>query len=253
VTEKKPIVIGNWKMAIGYQAGGLLVRNLARILSEFTKVDIRITPPALLLAEAAKILNASGVRIGAQNVAGADYGAFTGELSVPMLREIGTNFALVGHSERRRIFGESVTLVGERAIGALRQGFEIVFCVGESKEERLAQRAEKVIAAQLEPLLAVSPEYYIDKLVLAYEPVWAIGTGVTAKPAEIVSMHQFIQKFFQERGVQPPPILYGGSISPDNFGEIIRLPGVRGGLVGGASLSVEKFAAICNASFQLAS
>ncbi len=242
------LLVGNWKMNLGIEGSVSLAAGIAKAAEKTQQTDVWIAPSAMALAAVSETIKSTKVSLGAQNVWSEDKGAFTGELSVAMLKEVGCSFALTGHSERRHICGESKTLCAQRAVGALRQKFPVIFCIGETLDERQRKETERVLTAQLLALrevgLSESPE-----LILAYEPVWAIGTGHVAEPEQINEVHEFIVRLWLERfWSDVPRILYGGSVTPDNFKEILTVPHVAGGLVGGASLSQEKFAALIRIS-----
>ena len=197
-----------------------------------TAVDVVICPPFTALAAALE----SGVTVFAQNVHWADEGAFTGEISAPMLRELGVTGAIVGHSERRQYFGETDETVARRAEHALGAGLRVIACVGESEDERDRGETEDVLRRQVSVLSRH------ENLVIAYEPVWAIGTGKTATPELAQEAHELIKSLLEV------PVLYGGSVKPDNAAELLAQPDVDGALVGGASLDPESFTAICRAA-----
>jgi triosephosphate isomerase len=202
-------------------------------------VDAVLCPPFVSLAAALE----SGHTVFAQNVHWADEGAFTGEISAPMLLELGVAGAIVGHSERRQYFGETDETVARRTGAALEHGLRVIACVGESLEERESGQTELVLRLQVEAVAdAVGPH---QRLVIAYEPVWAIGTGKTATPEIAQEAHAFI------RSLLDVPVLYGGSVKPENAEELLAQPAVDGALVGGASLEVESFTAICQAAARL--
>src|SRR5919197_1481576 len=199
-------------------------------------VEAVLCPPFVSLAAAVE----SGHTVFAQNVHWADEGAFTGEISAPMLLDLGVAGAIVGHSERRQYFGETDESVARRTIAALEHGLRVIACVGESLEEREAGQMELVLRVQVEAIADAAGAH--EQLVIAYEPVWAIGTGRTATPEQAREAHAFI------KSILDVPVLYGGSVKPDNAGELLARPGIDGALVGGASLEVESFTAICQAA-----
>ena len=199
-------------------------------------VEAVLCPPFVSLAAALE----SGQSVFAQNVHWAGEGAFTGEVSAPMLRELGVSGSIVGHSERRQYFGETDETVARRTVAALEHGLRVIACVGESEEEREAGQTELVLRLQVEAIADAAGAH--DDLVIAYEPVWAIGTGKTATPEQAREAHAFI------KSILDVPVLYGGSVKPDNAGELLARPGIDGALVGGASLEVESFTAICQAA-----
>jgi triosephosphate isomerase (TIM) len=225
------IVAGNWKMF-----GGPDPRALADRLAEVRDVDAIVCPPYTELAACV----AAGLTTYAQNVHWEPEGAYTGEISAPMLVALGVEGSLVGHSERRQYFGETDSAVARRARAALAAGLGVIGCVGETQEVRDAGDTEEVLRLQVGAIHAECGEH--DRLVLAYEPVWAIGTGRTATPDLVREAHAFI------KSVLDRPVLYGGSVKPENAEELMAQPGVDGALVGGASLDIDWFVAICEAA-----
>jgi triosephosphate isomerase len=227
------LIAGNWKMYKGQAETAEFCIELKRSLADVEAVDVAVCPPFPSLAVAVQILAGTDIAVAAQNVHWEEEGAFTGEVSAPMLRELGVYGAIVGHSERRQLFGETDEGVGRRTRAALDAGLSVIACVGETEEERERRETEDVLRRQLSVLEAE------DNLVIAYEPVWAIGTGKTATPEIAEEAHEFI------KGLLDVPVLYGGSVKPENAEELLSLPAVDGALVGGASLDVESFASIC--------
>jgi len=232
------LIAGNWKMFKGPAQAGAFCRKL-RDLDLPDDVDVVVCPPYLSLGIAVQALAGTEVGVFAQNCHWELEGAFTGEISAPMLQDIGVYGTLVGHSERRQWFGETDETVAQRVRTALAQGLHVIACVGESEAEREAGKTDAVLRRQVGVLEAD------DNLVIAYEPVWAIGTGKTATPELAQHAHETI------KSVLDVPVLYGGSVKPDNAAELMAQPAVDGALVGGASLDVESFAAICRASSRL--
>jgi triosephosphate isomerase len=229
------LVAGNWKMFKG-------PHDAAAFCAGFRPpagVDTVLCPPFVSLRTVVE----SGIPTYAQNVHWAAEGAYTGEVSAPMLRELGVRGAIVGHSERRQYFGETDETVARRAYALLESGLGIVACVGESAEEREAGQTEFVLRIQVEAIADAVAGW--DALVIAYEPVWAIGTGVTATPEQAQDAHAYI------KSIVDAPVLYGGSVKPENAAELLGQPDVDGALVGGASLDVEPFTAICLAAASL--
>jgi triosephosphate isomerase (TIM) len=227
------LIAGNWKMC---KTPG----ETASFCSAFRPpvgVDVVLCPPYTSLAEAV----ASGLTVYAQNVHWEDEGAFTGEVSAPMLTELGVAGSIVGHSERRQHFGETDETAWSRAEHALAAGLGVIYCVGEVESEREAGHMDEVLRRQLSVL---QPQ---ERLVIAYEPVWAIGTGKTATPDQAQEAHAFIKSICEV------PVLYGGSVKPENAGELLAQPDVDGALVGGASLDVESFTAICQTAARIPS
>jgi triosephosphate isomerase len=229
------LIAGNWKMFKGPVEAGTFCREL-READLPVDVDVVVCPPYLSLEVAVQTLAGTEVGVFAQNCHWELEGAFTGEVSAPMLRELGVYGTLVGHSERRQWFGETDESVARRVQTALEQGLHVIACVGESEAEREAGETDAVLRRQVGVLEAD------ENLVIAYEPVWAIGTGKTATPEMAEQAHETIKSLLDV------PVLYGGSVKPGNAAELMSQPAVDGALVGGASLDVESFAAICRAA-----
>jgi triosephosphate isomerase len=230
------LIAGNWKMHKGPEETAHFCRELRDQLEWVDGVDVAVCPPFPSLSAAVQALAGTDVAVAAQNVHWEVEGAYTGEVSAPMLFELGVYGAIVGHSERRRLFGETDDGVAQRAAAGLEAGLWIIACVGETEAEREAGETEAVLHRQVSVLRAH------EQLVIAYEPVWAIGTGKTASPEQAQEAHAFI------RGLIDVPVLYGGSVKPDNAAELLAQPDVGGALVGGASLDVQSFTAICKAA-----
>jgi triosephosphate isomerase (TIM) len=226
------LIAGNWKMFKGPQE----TREFCAAFRAPEGVETVLCPPFVSLAAALE----SGLTVFAQNVHWAEEGAYTGEVSAPMLLELGVTGAIVGHSERRQYFGETDETVARRTAAALEHGLRVIACVGESLEERESGQMELVLRVQVEAIADAAAAR--ERLVVAYEPVWAIGTGRTATPDQAREAHAFI------KGLLDVPVLYGGSVKPDNAAELLTQEGVDGALVGGASLEVELFTAICQAA-----
>jgi triosephosphate isomerase len=225
------LIAGNWKMYKGPAATAEFCLGLRE--QDLTAVDVVVCPPYVSLAVAVQLLAGTEIAVAAQNVHWDDEGAYTGEISASMLRELGVYGAIVGHSERRQYFGETDESAGKRAKAALDAGLFVIACVGETEEERERGETEDVLRRQLSVLEAD------DNLVVAYEPVWAIGTGKTATPELAQETHAFVKSLLEV------PVLYGGSVKPENAAELLGLPGVDGALVGGAALDLDSFIAIC--------
>ncbi len=234
------LIAGNWKMFKTPSEATSFCRAFRDAIGDVEAIDIAVCPPYVSLANAIEELAGSGIDVYAQNVHWAGSGAFTGEISTGMLAELGATGSIVGHSERRQYFGETDETVAKRAKATIDAGLKVIACVGELESERDANETEAVLARQLAPI--VSEIGVHERLVIAYEPVWAIGTGKTASPAQAEAAHAFI------RGIIDVPILYGGSVKPDNAGELMSQPNVNGALVGGASLDAESFASLCAAA-----
>jgi triosephosphate isomerase (TIM) len=230
------LIAGNWKMYKGPAETAEFCLGLRE--QELEGVDVVVCPPFVSLAVAVQLLAGTEVAVAAQNVHWDPEGAFTGEVSAPMLRELGVYGAIVGHSERRQYSGESDETVARRTAAALEAGLFVIACIGETQEERDQGKTEDVLRRQLSVL---APD---DNLVLAYEPVWAIGTGNTATPELVREAHAFV------KSVLDAPVLYGGSVKPDNAAELLAEADIDGALVGGASLELESFTAICRAAIR---
>jgi triosephosphate isomerase len=252
MSAARRVLAGNWKMNHGPSD---TVRFFEAFLAAHAPREgavVLFFPPALSLAAARGALEGRpDVRLGVQNVYWEPSGAFTGELSVAMAADAGAEYALVGHSERRHVFGETVAHTVRKVRAVLDGGLVPVLCVGETLDERRAGRAEAVVDAQLVPVLGTLTRDEAARLVVAYEPVWAIGTGETASPADAQAMHRAVRarlaSAFGAAAAASIPVLYGGSVKPDNAAELLAQPDVDGVLVGGASLDPSGFATICAA------
>jgi triosephosphate isomerase len=244
---RKPLIAGNWKMNKGVAETTAYFEDLlAEALPP--EVEVLCCPPYVSLPAAAMMLAGSEIGLGGQNVHWQASGAFTGEVAAPMLAELGVGWAIVGHSERRTLFAETDDTAVRRAQAAQAAGLEVVYCIGETLEERDAGSTFSVLERQISCLGSLDPEH----LVLAYEPVWAIGTGRNATPAQAQEAHAFIRVrlagCFDGTTAEALRILYGGSLKPDNAHELLPLADVDGGLIGGASLDVRSFSAIIRAA-----
>ena len=246
MAQRRRLIAGNWKMHNGISATTALLEGLLQ--ADLPKsVDIVVCPPFTSLAAAAVALSASTIGLGAQNVHWENKGAFTAEISPDMLSGLGVGWTIVGHSERRSLFGETDATAAMRAVGAQKAGLEVIFCLGESLGERESGSTFKVLKRQVSVLKDLDPAH----LVLAYEPVWAIGTGKTATAEQADEAHAFLRSevsaFFGSEA-QTLRILYGGSMKPANAAELLGRKNVDGGLIGGASLDVDSFSAIIRAA-----
>lgn len=242
---KRPVIAGNWKMYKTVSEAVEFVEK-ATPLVEGKDRRVLLAVPFTAIHSAAKKVEEMGssILIGAQNMSDASEGAFTGEVAGTMLLEAGARFVILGHSERRRLFGESSGFINRKVHKALELGIEPIVCVGETEQERDAGQMEKVVKSQLEETLAGVDLSSESRLLFAYEPVWAIGTGKVATPKEAEEAHQFCRQVLIEMGAKEPQILYGGSVKSENAATLLDLPDVDGVLVGGASLSPESFANI---------
>ena len=248
-----PVIAGNWKMNLGPEETRSFFRDFAPSFSPGQDPELLIFPPALSLSAAlAARPGAPRVEVGVQNVHWEDSGAFTGEISVSLARGAGATHVLVGHSERRHVFGETDEEVGKKVAAVLEGGLTPVVCVGETLEERKAGRLEEVILNQLEAFLLVVQAHPGARVLLAYEPVWAIGTGETATPRDASQAHGILRgrlaSALGPEGSKGIPILYGGSVKPGNAAELLAAQDVDGVLVGGASLDPASFQAIAEAA-----
>ncbi len=244
---RRPILAANWKMHKTVGEAVSFAKAFAPRVADAAGVDVVIAPPFPSLAALGAALSGSAVALAAQNVHPEEQGAFTGEVSAGMLREIGCAYAIVGHSERRTLFAESSAFVAAKAAALLRHGIRPIVCIGESLDEREAGRTGEVIDRQLRESLEGLPEERAAELVIAYEPIWAIGTGRTATPEMAQEVHARVRQGLRARfGARADRvrIQYGGSVKPDNVRELMAQPDIDGALVGGASLDPESFARI---------
>ncbi len=247
-----PLVVGNWKMN-GSQPDclGLARQIVRRLKTKPCPAEVAIAPPFTVLALVAKIMVRSKVELCAQNSHWAENGAFTGEISAPMLSEIGCRYVLLGHSERRHIFHESNVMIAHKIESVVTHGMRAILCVGETLSERRRNKTHAVVAGQLDAALKGIAKGVIDNLEIAYEPVWAIGTGHNPTPEQIRNVHDFVREFLQNTFGGPKGktvrILYGGSVNPENALALANIDEVNGLLVGGASLKADSFLAIVRA------
>jgi len=247
---RQKLVVGNWKLNGSLEANKSLLGALLEAIPRQEKAVCAVCVPFPYLAQVQGLLAGSGVAWGSQDVSRHDKGAFTGEVSGPMLAEFGCRYAIVGHSERRSLFGDTDAVVVEKYAAAQRAGLEPIFCVGETLEERERGQTEAVLARQLDALLAKGAAV-LGKGVIAYEPVWAIGTGRTATSAQAQEAHAFLRGRIARQDANVAarvPMLYGGSVKAANAAELFAMADVDGGLVGGASLVADEFVAIWRAA-----
>ncbi|HEY7776133.1 MAG TPA: triose-phosphate isomerase [Kineobactrum sp.] len=238
---KRPLVIGNWKMHGSRASVESLLGELARP-GEQLPVDVVVCPSFVHLQQAVGLCEGSAIAVGGQDCSAMESGAYTGEVSAAMLSDVGCSWVIVGHSERRHYHAESDELVAAKIAAAVGAGLKVVVCVGETRAEREAGRAQAVVAGQLHGALAGQAS--LSGIAVAYEPVWAIGTGLTASPDQAQQMHAFIRAQLPgQKGVEinTVPLLYGGSVKPDNALALFRQPDIDGALVGGASLDAGDF------------
>lgn len=247
---RKKLVAGNWKMHGNLQANAVLLSSLKAGLSSVC-CDVAVCVPYPYLAQVGALVEGSGVWLGAQSVSEFFGGAYTGEVAGGMLRELGCKLVLVGHSERRTLFGETDAVVAAKFEAALKAGLTPVLCVGETLEERKAEATLAVVARQLAAVIDRVGVLAFSNAVVAYEPVWAIGTGLTASPAEAQAVHLAIRAKVAALDADLAGelrVLYGGSVKPQNARELFSQPDIDGGLIGGAALVAEDFLAICRAA-----
>jgi triosephosphate isomerase (TIM) len=247
---RRPVVAGNWKMHGTRAENALLVDALIEA-SDACPCDVVVCPPYVYLWEIHRQVKDSPVGLGAQNVSAESQGAFTGEVSAGMLKDVGCRYAIVGHSERRLLYREDDTLVARKFVAAQGAGLVPILCVGETLEERERGVTEQVVARQLDAVLAVAGIAAFARAIVAYEPVWAIGTGKNATPEQAQAVHAFIRTRIAARDATIAAglrLLYGGSVKAANAAELFDQPDVDGGLVGGASLKADEFVRICAAA-----
>lgn len=246
---RKPIIAGNWKMNMTPTEAKALVEELIPLVKD-AACEVVVCPPYVDLAVVAEAVRGTNIKVGAQNMHWADKGAFTGEISAPMLREIGVEYAILGHSERRQLFGEHCAAVNLRAKAALAAGITPIVCVGESLEQREAGETDALVSAQVRDGLAGIPAGDVTRLVIAYEPVWAIGTGKTATDEQANETIGVIRKtlygMYGQDVAEKVRIQYGGSMNPKNVKGLMAQSEIDGGLIGGASLKAADFAAVVN-------
>jgi len=250
---RKKIVAGNWKMNNEKATSKTLVKDIKKSIKglNLKNTHVIIAPPFVFLQQIAKKINDSGLEIAAQNMHQADSGAFTGEISAEMLTSINVKTVILGHSERREYFGETDEILAEKVDAALKHELEIIFCFGEVLEDRKSGNHFKVVESQIKKALFHLNSDDWKHIILAYEPVWAIGTGETATPEQAQEMHAFIRELVAERYLsdvaEEVSILYGGSVKPANAQEIFSKQDVDGGLIGGAALNADDFTSIIKA------
>lgn len=241
------LVVGNWKLNNLRAETESLIDGLRAKLDRATGVDVAVAPPFPYLALAHEKLKGSPITLAAQNVHWEAAGAFTGEVSPAMLRDVGCEWVIIGHSERRQFFGETDQTVFKRIVAAVAHGLNPIVCVGETAEERDQGKTLKVVQSQIFGAAKGLDQHQLDRLVFAYEPVWAIGTGRVATPEQAQEVHAFIRESISQAGKELAErirILYGGSVKGDNAAELLAQPDIDGALVGGASLKAEEFARI---------
>lgn len=248
---RKKIVAGNWKMHASRNEARELLSTIKNSAADLNHVEIIILPSFVHLQLSEEILKNSGITFGAQNLYMGASGAFTGEVSGTMCKDYGCQYVLVGHSERRSLFHEDLSVVTQKFQSAIEYGLKPILCVGETLDQRERGETERVISEQLSAVINTTGIDAFRKSVIAYEPVWAIGTGLTATPAMADEVHAFIRAYLSKENLEVGEsmrILYGGSVKADNAKDLFAMPNVDGGLVGGASLQAQSFLEICRAA-----
>ncbi len=245
---RKPIIAGNWKMHKTRQQAADLANALAAQVGTYEAVEVVLCPPYTALETVGAAIRGTRIALGAQNCHWADSGAYTGEIAPPMLVDVGCKYVIIGHSERRQYFAETDETINKKAQAAYRHGLIPIICVGETLEERQSGRTEDVITTQIKGCLSGLPSDKVAQSVIAYEPVWAIGTGQTATKEQAQEVHALIRKLvaemFSPEVAEQIRIQYGGSVKPQNIRELMAQPDIDGALVGGASLEADSFASI---------
>jgi len=248
---RRMLVAGNWKMNGSLASIEALIEGMKKEMSAVSdNCGVAVCPPALYLSHVKSLVEGSKILVGSQNICDQDSGAYTGELAGSMLTEVGCQYAIVGHSERRSLYGESDELVAKRFAAARRNGLTPILCVGELLEERESGNTEAVVSRQIDAVISLEGIEALADCVIAYEPVWAIGTGKTASPAQAQEVHAFIRNKVREQSAAVADnliIQYGGSVNAANAAELFAMEDIDGGLIGGASLKPEDFMAICKA------
>ncbi|NBB94181.1 MAG: triose-phosphate isomerase [Planctomycetes bacterium] len=249
---RKIFVAGNWKMNTTIASGVALANGLKETIGSISEVDLAVFPPHVYLKSIAETLAGSQITVGAQTMYFEEKGAFTGEISAEMIQDVGCQYVLLGHSERRHVFGETDDVINRKVLKALAAGLKVILACGELLEEREADKTMDVNERQVKSALEGVEEAAMANVTIAYEPVWAIGTGKTASPDQAQEVHAEIRKLlaglYDEETAQATRIQYGGSVKPGNAAELFAMDDIDGGLIGGASLKVEDFTAIVKAA-----
>ena len=250
--SRKYLIAGNWKMNTTASESVDLISEINSLVGQQTQVQVCICPPFTSIQKSSSLVEQSEVLLGAQNMSAEPSGAFTGEISAEMLRDLYVNFVILGHSERRQYFGETNESINLKVLAAVQNNLKPIYCIGETLEERESEKTLEVVKAQVKEGLANFPLSEIDNLVLAYEPVWAIGTGKTATDEMAQEVHAYVRgllvDLFGDAAGSSIRILYGGSMKPENAAGLLAQPDVDGGLIGGASLNAKSFCAIVDSA-----
>lgn len=247
---RKALVAGNWKLNGSRASINTLVQGIKAGLTDLNQVIVAVCAPYVYIPQVQSLAHNSTLAWGAQDVSEHDTGAYTGEVSATMLKEFGCQYVIIGHSERRALFGEADDISAKKFVAAQRSGLTPIFCVGESLAEREANQTETVIERQLQALLDIIDVQALAQSVIAYEPVWAIGTGKTASPEQAQAVHAHIRQMIAKLNksvAEQLQILYGGSVKGSNATELFAMPDIDGGLIGGAALNADEFLTICRA------
>ncbi len=248
---RRKLVVGNWKMYGRLERNRTLLEGVLAGVRDFTSADYAVCVPYPYLAQVQSMLQGSNVAWGAQNISQHEEGAFTGAVAPGMLMDFGCSYVIIGHSERRGLFHESNEIAKAKFVAAVKAGLTPIFCVGETLSERESGVTEQVVATQLDAVLNLVGAKGLASAIVAYEPVWAIGTGKTASPEQAQAVHAFIRQRvanLDSQVAQALCILYGGSVKPNNAVELFAMQDIDGGLIGGASLVADDFVAICRAA-----
>ena len=247
---RTPLVAGNWKMNGSRESVKELINGVVAGAKSLSGVEVAVCPPFIYIADVTAATEGSNVQVGSQDACTELKGAFTGETSIEMIKDFGCKYAIVGHSERRTLYGETDAIVAEKFSVVKKAGVTPIFCIGETLEERESGVTEEVCARQIDAVFDVDGDNAFAGSVIAYEPVWAIGTGKTATPEQAQDVHAFIRQHLAKRNADiadKVQILYGGSMNPGNAKELIAQADIDGGLIGGASLKADDFMAVCKA------
>ncbi len=251
MTQRRPLVAANWKMNGTLASARSLLDGICRGQKASYRAEIVICPPSVYLSQSAEKLDASGIALGAQNISHHESGAFTGEISADMLKDFSCQYVIIGHSERRAFYGETDDLVAAKFMRAQDAGLIPILCVGEQLTERESKDTEVAIERQLNAIIEMASVSAFNNAVVAYEPVWAIGTGVTATPEQAQEVHAFVRLLLARHNdavADKVRIIYGGSVKASNAVEIFNMADVDGGLIGGASMDADEFLNICHAA-----
>ena len=250
--SRKYLIAGNWKMNTTASESEDLIAEINSLVGQQTQVQVCICPPFTSLQKSSGLVEQTEVLLGAQNMSAEPSGAFTGEISAEMLRDLYVNFVILGHSERRQYFGETNESINLKVLAAVQNNLKPIYCIGETLEERESDKTLEVVKTQVQDGLANFPLSEVENLVLAYEPVWAIGTGKTATDEMAQEVHAYVRgllvDLFGDAAGSGVRILYGGSMKPENASGLLSQPDVDGGLIGGASLNAKSFCAIVDSA-----